>query len=62
MSAMTGCCSLKAVAPVQIRSGLQVKCQVKGLTALSAGRPLIICHWFVIEFPRHLAAAGGAAR
>ncbi len=47
--------SLKAVVPVQIRSGLRVKYQIKVLIAERGGRPLIICHWFVIEFCHHLA-------
>ncbi len=46
--------SLKAVAPVQIRSGLRVKVQVKGLIAGDSGRALIICHRFVTEFWRHV--------
>ena len=40
---------LKAVAPVQIRSGLPGRYQVKGLTAGRGGQALIIRHRFVIE-------------
>ena len=49
---------LKAVAPVQIRSGLRGKQQVKGLTVGYGGRALIIRHRFVIEPGRRQAAAG----
>jgi len=42
--------SLKAVAPVHVRSGLQEKYQVEGLIAGCGGPALIICHSFVTEF------------
>jgi hypothetical protein len=50
--------SLKAVAPVQIRSGLHVPQQVRGLTAGPGGQALIICPSFVRGPRRHRAAAG----
>jgi hypothetical protein len=49
--------SLKAVASVQIRSGLQRKSQVRGLAVGHGSRALIICPSFVRRFCRHLATS-----
>ena len=54
--------SLKAVAPVQIRSGLQRKQQVKGLAAGHGGQALIIRPSFVRGVRRHRAAMSGTRR
>src|SRR5262249_54528837 len=43
---------LKAVAPVQIRSGLRTQLQVMGLVSGRGVGPLIICHWVVTYFGR----------